>query len=106
MESLLHLDSAPEGLKTSRGISMVGTFNGSPIDNVVALKILSTASGKRRIVTIRSTGRPSPELEQQFTLGSRVSATISIHDFGGKVVRYDRAVLEGVYEVIIEEKER
>ena len=76
---------------------MRGTFNGVPIENVFAMNI----DRHRKRTVLRVLDSPSPELEQQFALKSRAAVNVSIYEFEGKVVRYDRAVPEGVYEVTI-----
>jgi hypothetical protein len=78
---------------------MTGTFNGIPIE-VFAMKI----SPHRAV--LRVLGSPTPDLEDQFVLKSRASAKVAMYEFQGKVVRYDRAVPEGVYEVTISVKNR
>jgi hypothetical protein len=54
---------------------------------------------------LRVLDSPYPELEQQFALKYNASVKVSIDEVEGKVVRYDAAVPEGVYEVRIETKE-
>ena len=83
---------------------MKGTFNGVPLQGVIALKILGMTSGTTRN-TLRVLGKPAPELERQFVLRSQASVKVSIHEFQGRILRYDRAAPEGVYEITVQAKE-
>ena len=79
-------------------VPMNGTFNGIPIEKVFAMKISPRTTGSA------STRFPRPELEEQFALKSCASVKVSVYEFEGQVVRYDRAVPAGVYEVTIKGK--
>jgi hypothetical protein len=87
-----------------RSALMNGTFNGLPLKSVIALKILGMTSGTTRN-TLRVLGEPSPELEQHFVLRSRASVKVSIYEIQGRIVRYDRAATDGVYEISFQAKE-
>jgi hypothetical protein len=52
-----------------------------------------------RRTVLRVLGFPAVELEKQFALKSRAFVKVSMYEFQGKVVRYDRAVPAGVYVV-------
>jgi hypothetical protein len=68
---------------------MLGTFNKIPFE-VFAMKI------SPRTTVLRVLGSPTPELEKQFALKSRASVKVSMYEFRGNVVRYDRAVPAGI----------
>ena len=78
---------------------MNGTFNGVPIENVIALKIYETRT------SLRVLGCPRRQLVRHFKRGSPADVKFSIHEFKGKVVRYRHAGPAGVYEITIESTE-
>jgi hypothetical protein len=82
---------------------MNGTFNGLPLETVIALNIRGMTSGITQN-TFRVLGKPSPELKQQFARQSRASVRVSIYEIQGRIVRYTSAT-EGVYEITIQAKE-
>jgi hypothetical protein len=54
-----------------------------------------------RTTVLRVLGSPQRRLEEQFALKSRAAVRVSMYEFEGHVVRYDRPVPEGVYEVTV-----
>ena len=64
---------------------------------IVAIIRLAQPGGLRAVVA-------ESILLQEFALKSRAAVKVSMYEFEGKVVRYNRAVPAGVYEVTIKVK--